>query len=90
MTDQNDTPAELATVDTSGSGSFPLHPDATEAACKAARAYVEQVVQDSVAAMNRRRDVVALTISDVEIRYVARIAARLAVGLSRNPDRRSS
>jgi hypothetical protein len=89
VTEQNDTPAVIAVRDAvkAQPGPFPLHPDATEAACAAAGDYVARVVEDTIAAVDRRRSIVAFEAAESEVRYIARIAARMAVGLTHNPDR---
>lgn len=51
------------------------------------RDYVNGVVEDTVASMIRKREFVNLRLTDDQVRFVARNAARLALGLQRNPDR---
>lgn len=56
----------------------------------AQRGTVERAVEDTVAAIRRRRSIVRLAADDIEVRYIARKAARLALGMERNPDRAAS
>jgi hypothetical protein len=61
--------------------------DATQEQCRALRAAMEPYIEDTVAVIGRRRGLVRFAADDAEVRYIARKAIELAVGLTRNPDR---
>ena len=59
-----------------------------EDAMRQARAHVDQVVDDAVAAWRRKREFVDFRgVQEAHVRLIARSAARFALLMDRNPDR---
>ena len=62
-----------------------------EDAMRQARAHVDQVVEDAVAAFHRKREFVDFRgVQEAHVRLIARSAARLALLMDRNPDREAA
>lgn len=83
-------PARVPTTSQQQPLLVPIDPDVTLEALRLYRQRVDEATEDTLGAIQRRRGIVRMVASDDEIRYIARHAARYALGMSVTPDRKAA